>query len=90
MFHCHNTVHEDHDMMAVFNVTALADFGYPADTKLPDPMDARFRASAYGGSTTVAEAQEKLAFFSSLGAYYDIPGVENALDKYWIEKNSRA
>ena len=23
MFHCHNLIHEDHDMMAAFNVTAL-------------------------------------------------------------------
>ena len=29
MFHCHNLIHEDHDMMAAFNVTSLADFGYP-------------------------------------------------------------
>lgn len=31
MFHCHNLVHEDHDMMAAFNVTNidLKAFGYP-------------------------------------------------------------
>ncbi|KAJ2976677.1 hypothetical protein NUW58_g8025 [Xylaria curta] len=32
MFHCHNLIHEDQDMMAAFNVTALRDFGYDETT----------------------------------------------------------
>ncbi|KAH7030613.1 Cupredoxin, partial [Microdochium trichocladiopsis] len=47
MFHCHNLIHEDHDMMAAFNVTALANFGYNETTDFSDPMDARWRAKAF-------------------------------------------
>ena len=36
MFHCHNLVHEDHDMMAAFNVSDvdLTAYGY-GDEVLP-------------------------------------------------------
>lgn len=44
MFHCHNLIHEDHDMMAAFNVTSLSDFGYSDKTKFLDPMEDRWRA----------------------------------------------
>lgn len=43
MFHCHNLVHEDHEMMAAFNVTALADIGYQG-TSFVNPMDPRWSA----------------------------------------------
>jgi len=69
--------------MAVFNVTALPDFGYPESTRFEDPMEARFRAQPYTGPATPEEVQSKLSFFSSLSAYYDISGVEKALDEYW-------
>ncbi|CAZ82072.1 unnamed protein product [Tuber melanosporum] len=82
MFHCHNTIHEDHDMMAAFNVTALPDFGYPESTKFEDPMEPRFRAAAYTGSS-LDEVQEKLEFFSSLSAYNDVAGILAALEEYY-------
>ncbi|KAI9172636.1 Cupredoxin [Paramyrothecium foliicola] len=44
MMHCHNLIHEDHDMMAVFNVTALTNMGYDETTDFSDPMDPRWRA----------------------------------------------
>ncbi|KAI9172810.1 Bilirubin oxidase [Paramyrothecium foliicola] len=47
MFHCHNLIHEDHDMMAVFNVTALNGLGYDEKTDFADPMDPRWRAVRY-------------------------------------------
>jgi FtsP/CotA-like multicopper oxidase with cupredoxin domain len=43
MFHCHNLVHEDHEMMAVFNVTELSELGYD-NMELADPMDPRWLA----------------------------------------------
>ena len=46
MFHCHNLIHEDNDMMAAFNVTVLPDYGYNS-TSLADPMQAQFRAKPY-------------------------------------------
>ncbi|KAH7409951.1 Cupredoxin [Phaeosphaeria sp. MPI-PUGE-AT-0046c] len=84
MFHCHNLVHEDHDMMAAFNVTDLKDFGYPETTKLQDPMEKRWRAK------TISEADDrqtavmdKCALFESLGAYEEIGELEEALEEYW-------
>lgn len=51
MFHCHNLVHEDHDMMAAFNVTDvdLTEFGYPDNQTFTDPMAAVWRARNYTG-----------------------------------------
>ncbi|KAL0636923.1 hypothetical protein Q9L58_004145 [Maublancomyces gigas] len=82
MFHCHNTVHEDHDMMAAFNVTSLSDFGYPETTKFVDPMDPQFRAKPYR-EFSAAEVEDVLISFSELSAYYDVEEIKYALDEYW-------
>ncbi|KAH7417369.1 Cupredoxin [Cadophora sp. MPI-SDFR-AT-0126] len=52
MFHCHNLVHEDHDMMAAFNVSQvdLSSLGYPEKVSFNDPMAPVFRAKAYSGT----------------------------------------
>jgi len=42
MFHCHNLIHEDNMMMAVFNITQLENQGYNVTTDYTDPMDPRF------------------------------------------------
>jgi bilirubin oxidase len=49
MFHCHNLIHEDHDMMAAFNVTVLPDYGYNA-ADLVDPMESKWRAKSFVAS----------------------------------------
>jgi hypothetical protein len=49
MFHCHNLVHEDHDMMAAFNVSVLPGMGYDLDDFM-DPMEAAYRAKDYSAS----------------------------------------
>lgn len=77
-------IHEDHDMMAAFNVTSLADFGYPETTRLIDPMDQRFRAKPItSGDFTESAIQAKLAQFDSLNVYDNIPQIEEALVDYW-------
>ncbi|KAK1593847.1 multicopper oxidase [Colletotrichum navitas] len=64
MFHCHNMIHEDHEMMAAFNVTSLAGLGY-RETSFADPMDPRWRAvpvSATAFSTdAVAQKVQSMA-----------------------------
>ncbi|KAI5845214.1 hypothetical protein DFP73DRAFT_526661 [Morchella snyderi] len=45
--HCHNSVHEDHNMMAAFNLTQWADFGYPETTKSIGPMEERWKDKPY-------------------------------------------
>jgi bilirubin oxidase len=47
MFHCHNLIHEDHDMMAAFNVTQLQELGYDEETDCSDPEDPRWSAVAF-------------------------------------------
>lgn len=91
MFHCHNNVHEDNDMMAAFNVTALADFGYPDTIVLSDPMDARFRAKKYTGSPdTVQINSEVMPFYASLHAYGNVKQVNQHLDEYWASKTGHS
>jgi bilirubin oxidase len=84
MFHCHNLIHEDHDMMAAFNVTALSDFGYPETTRFLDPMEDRWRAKPISGSADSQQALfDKCALFESLEAYTDAPKLEKALEDYY-------
>ncbi|KAK4223568.1 Cupredoxin [Podospora fimiseda] len=52
MFHCHNLIHEDSDMMAAFNVTeTLSGLGYQEKKKFDfgfdDPMENRWRAKEF-------------------------------------------
>ncbi|KAH7309875.1 Cupredoxin [Stachybotrys elegans] len=59
MFHCHNLIHEDHDMMAAFNVTILDGYGYNETTFL-DPMDPTWRPKPYN----VNELRSRSGYFS--------------------------
>jgi bilirubin oxidase len=94
MFHCHNLVHEDHDMMAAFNVSQvdLTSYGYPETTSFIDPMTPAFRAKDMSTLKFQPGTQEYLADipesvlkkFVDLNAYPDSKGVENALDSYYL------
>ncbi|KAL2070242.1 hypothetical protein VTL71DRAFT_13268 [Oculimacula yallundae] len=95
MFHCHNLIHEDHEMMAAFNVTALNDFNYTETTHFIDPMEPRYRAkpiksgefagtAVWGtGEFSLSGVKEKVDWFSNLDAYGSIDKVEIALEEYW-------
>ena len=58
MFHCHNLIHEDHDMMAVFNVSVLEDFGYGEKTRFLDPMEEKWRPKKESVETAGREVVE--------------------------------
>ncbi|KAF2721831.1 bilirubin oxidase [Polychaeton citri CBS 116435] len=68
MFHCHNLIHEDNAMMAVFNTTALAGLGYEYDStqQYSDPMDTRFAPRDYDAADWSQGAI--ISAMSSLGA----------------------
>lgn len=84
MFHCHNLIHEDHDMMAAFNVTALEDFGYTETSRFLDPMDKKYRAKSWSKSEDDQDKLEaKCAEFEALDAYKDPEDVEKALESYY-------
>ncbi|RWA06493.1 hypothetical protein EKO27_g8612 [Xylaria grammica] len=95
MFHCHNLIHEDHDMMAAFNVTMLQNFGYNETTDFSDPEDDRwdaepfvlndFRASS--GIFTPEAIQAKVELLALQQPYSELDAVEAALDAFWEGKD---
>lgn len=93
MFHCHNLLHEDNDMMAVFNVTALTDFGYNETTDYQDPMDIRWRPQPYdttdygnrSGIFSDKEITEKVEKLALEQPYSQQTEVEQALAQYWTD-----
>jgi bilirubin oxidase len=98
MFHCHNLIHEDQDMMAAFNVTALENFGYNETTDFSDPMDTRWRARAYAraeflgrsgifSQQAITKAVETLALEQP---YSELAEVEEALSTHQVQNNRRA
>ncbi|KAH6999248.1 Cupredoxin [Ilyonectria sp. MPI-CAGE-AT-0026] len=95
MFHCHNLIHEDSDMMAAFNVTSLEDFGYN-DPQFLDPMEKKWRAKPFGrtdlndrtgpfSDDAIAERVESMA---RANPYGDVDAVDDALKDYWANKNA--
>ncbi|KAI9158101.1 Bilirubin oxidase [Paramyrothecium foliicola] len=78
MFHCHNLIHEDHDMMAAFNVTVLPGYGYNESTFI-DPMDPTWRAKPYNindvrtrsADFTDQKIRERVLFMASFDPYGD-------------------
>ena len=92
MFHCHNLVHEDHDMMAAFNVTDidLSQYGYPHDTSFIDPMSPAYQAKkvsslqfAQGTPEYLADIPNTLKKFADLNAYPEADKVEEAEADYY-------
>ncbi|KAF2005748.1 hypothetical protein P154DRAFT_318772 [Amniculicola lignicola CBS 123094] len=71
MFHCHNLVHEDHDMLVSFNVSTLSQWGYsPNETIFIDPLTPEFRPKPIVGEDfTDAAIQKKLQWFYDSDAY---------------------
>lgn len=83
MFHCHNLIHEDHDMMAAFNVTSLSDWGYPETTKFIDPMEEKYRSKAENGDDfKQSNIMDKMAKFELMEAYSNVEKLEDALESY--------
>ena len=86
MFHCHNLIHEDHDMMAAFNVSSLGDWGYPETTRFIDPMEQRYRSKDINEQDeTDAAKLKKCAEFEALEAYVEPEKMEKALEDYWAK-----
>lgn len=91
LVHCHNLIHEDHDMMAAFNVSSLGDWGYPETTHFIDPMEEKYRAKDFknedfdekDGDFEAEHVQKKLEDFYMMDAYSHVDTVEKALVDYW-------
>ncbi|KAM7210459.1 putative bilirubin oxidase precursor [Rhypophila decipiens] len=64
MFHCHNLVHEDDDMMGVFNVTGLIDAGLGyTDQDFIDPLEPKWRARRFD----MLDFRQRKGLFSEVG-----------------------
>ncbi|KAF2278825.1 Cupredoxin [Westerdykella ornata] len=84
LFHCHNLVHEDHDMMVAFNVTDLKRWGYNESTQFIDPMQPEFRPKDINPEDYTEEAiMKKIKWFYDTNAYNHgkVAEVDAALDK---------
>lgn len=83
MFHWHNLIHEDHVMMAAFNVTLLEALGYDLNStvKFDDPMGTQFSAQNYSdeafASAAVSSAVVSLASLYPYGAASSLMAVES-------------
>ncbi|KAJ4346273.1 hypothetical protein N0V95_005538 [Ascochyta clinopodiicola] len=85
MFHCHNLIHEDHDMMAAFNVSSLGDWGYPETTRFIDPMEEKYRSKAItSNDDQKAFIMDKMSKFEAMEAYSNVEKLEKALEDYQI------
>ncbi|KAI4766046.1 oxidase cueO precursor [Aureobasidium sp. EXF-3400] len=97
MFHCHNLIHEDHDMMAALNVTALKDLGYDEKTSFIDPMDTKYRAKSFnaadltnrGGDFDYDAIEKKCKDFQDMDAYKKVNEVEEKLEEYWKTRSTQ-
>ncbi|KAI0022963.1 Cupredoxin [Xylariomycetidae sp. FL0641] len=95
MFHCHNLIHEDHDMMAAFNVTRLQDFGYDEVTDFGDPEDPRWSARPYAladfragtGPFAPAAVEARVQEMARQQPYSELGAVEAALDAFWAGRD---
>ncbi|KAF1953920.1 phenol oxidase A [Byssothecium circinans] len=93
MFHCHNLIHEDHDMMAAFNVTQLQELGYNETTDFSDPEDPRWSArpftqtdlNARSGPFTVQSINDRIQEIARQQPYSELAQVEAALASAWAD-----
>ncbi|KAL8388113.1 hypothetical protein RB595_009451 [Gaeumannomyces hyphopodioides] len=101
MFHCHNLIHEDHDMMAAFNVTSLPDFAFDrnsSNARFLDPMDPLWRPKPYQladlrartGPFATAAIEQRVQFMASFNPYPDVAAVNAALALYHANRTARA
>ena len=91
-----NLIHEDHDMMAAFNVTKLQNFGYNETTDFGDPEDPRWAARPYvhtdfenrSGPFSTQAISERVQEIALQQPYSELAQVEEALDEAWANGNT--
>ena len=86
-FHCHNLIHEDHEMMDVMNVTALAALGY-ADSDLNEYSDSsnpKYQAKDIEASYYESDyiLNTLIPGLAGSDAYRSEPGLLSAIDAYY-------
>jgi len=98
MVHCHNLIHEDHEMLGEFNVTQVDGLGLTEIELFVDPLEAQYRAvgpfieadfQAGTGNFSEASIQAKVFFFTAKKAYQDVEHVEEVLAAFWAAKTAK-
>jgi len=96
-FHYHNLIHKDHEMMAAFNIIALAELGYDEKTRFLDPIEEHYCAkmfsesdlSSRSGDFNYDQIEKKCKFFSKLEAYKSVGETEKKHEEYWKTRAPR-
>jgi bilirubin oxidase len=90
MFHCHNMIHEDHEMMAAFNVSVLTDLGYnETNYYYIDPMEPLWRPRPIvPADFTDAAIKARVEFLASFEPYNRVAEVSSVLSAYWATKTA--
>ena len=87
-FHCHNLIHEDHEMMDVMNVTVIENLGYDLQDVLEydDPQDPRFDAQDYDAQQFGEQyiIQTLLPDLVGSPAYRKLTEVQSAESAYYV------
>jgi hypothetical protein len=92
----HNLIHEDHEMLAAFNVTQVPGLNLNETNLFIDPMDPTYRAKSFNQADFIGRTgifspqaiQDKINFFTALDAYADVEKVEAQLEAFWASKNA--
>ncbi|KAM0716075.1 hypothetical protein Q7P37_008589 [Cladosporium fusiforme] len=93
MFHCHNLVHEDHEMMGAFNVTLLEELGYDFESTLgfDDPESDKYSASDFSEDAYQDEARHSaVRSLGSLNAYQPASSLKAAQASYYAANEGNA
>ncbi|KAL1582192.1 hypothetical protein WHR41_09184 [Cladosporium halotolerans] len=88
MFHCHNLVHEDHEMMAAFNVTRLEELGYNFESTqgFDDPEGKKYSAVDFSADAYDYDAKHSLVrSLGELNAYQPASSIKAAQASWYAE-----
>lgn len=92
MFHCHNLVHEDHEMMAAFNVTLLEELGYDFESTqgYDNPDGSEFSAVDFSSEAFEDNAKHSVVrSFGSLNAYQPVTSLIAAQSSYYAANGNQ-
>jgi bilirubin oxidase len=92
MFHCHNLVHEDHEMMAAFNVTLLEELGYDFESTqgYDNPDGTEFSAADFSDEAYGDDAKHSVVrSLGSLNAYQPATSLVAALGNYYTANGNQ-
>jgi bilirubin oxidase len=92
MFHCHNLVHEDHEMMAAFNVTLLEELGYDFESTqgFDSPDGTEFTAADFSDAAYEDDAKHSVVrSLGSLNAYQPATSLIAAQSSYYAANGNQ-